>query len=44
MDFFKWALEHGQSQADALNYVPLPKSLVGQIEGYWKTQFAGLKE
>ena len=44
IDFFRWALEHGQSQAATLNYVPLPNSLVGQIESYWKAQFAGLKE
>jgi phosphate transport system substrate-binding protein len=44
IDFFKWALESGQSQADALNYVPLPESLVKQIEQYWKAQFVGLKD
>jgi phosphate transport system substrate-binding protein len=44
IDFFKWALESGQHQADALNYVPLPASLVQQIEQYWKAQFAGLKD
>jgi phosphate transport system substrate-binding protein len=44
IDFFKWAPESGQSQADALNYVPLPESLVKQIEQYWKAQFVGLKD
>ena len=39
-EFFKWALEHGQKQASELDYVPLPASLVQQIEAYWKTQFA----
>ena len=43
IDFFKWALENGQTQANALNYVPLPESLVKQIEQYWKAQFVGLK-
>jgi phosphate transport system substrate-binding protein len=43
MDFFKWALENGQKQANDLDYVPLPESLVKQIENYWKTQFVGLK-
>lgn len=38
-DFFKWSLEHGQPQAKSLDYVPLPDSLVQQIETYWKTQF-----
>jgi phosphate transport system substrate-binding protein len=37
--FFRWALEHGQKQADDLHYVPLPPSLVEQIEAYWKSQF-----
>lgn len=38
-DFFKWAVEHGQEQALVLDYVPLPPSLVEQIEKYWTTQF-----
>ncbi|HEY3520994.1 MAG TPA: phosphate ABC transporter substrate-binding protein PstS [Rhodanobacteraceae bacterium] len=38
-DFFKWSLEHGQSQAQSLDYVPLPDSLAQRIETYWKTQF-----
>jgi phosphate transport system substrate-binding protein len=32
--FFKYALEHGQGQANKLDYVPLPAALVQQIEGY----------
>jgi phosphate transport system substrate-binding protein len=32
--FFKYALEKGQSQANKLDYVPLPSSLVQQIETY----------
>ena len=32
--FFKYALEHGQDQAKKLDYVPLPDSLVQQIEAY----------
>jgi phosphate transport system substrate-binding protein len=43
INFFKWAIESGQPQAKALNYVPLPESLVKQIEQYWKSQFVGLK-
>ena len=35
LDFFKWAFEHGQAQATALDYVPLPPELVQQVEGYW---------
>ena len=38
-DFFKFAYEHGQEQARALDYVPLPTSLVSQIEAYWKAEF-----
>jgi phosphate transport system substrate-binding protein len=35
-EFFRWALEKGQAQAGELDYVPLPASLVSQIEAYWK--------
>ncbi|MBX8517970.1 phosphate ABC transporter substrate-binding protein PstS [Pseudomonas cichorii] len=38
-DFFKWSLENGQKQAEELDYVALPKSLVDRVEGYWKTEF-----
>ncbi|MBS0557505.1 MAG: phosphate ABC transporter substrate-binding protein PstS [Proteobacteria bacterium] len=38
-DFFKWSLEHGQSQAQELDYVALPEALVKQIEAYWQAQF-----
>lgn len=38
-DFFKWSLEHGQPQANALDYVPLPAALVAQIEAYWAKNF-----
>ncbi len=34
VDFFKFALEHGQDQAKKLDYVPLPDPLVQQIEDY----------
>ena len=39
LSFFKWALERGQTQAEALNYVSLPSTLVQQIETYWKARF-----
>jgi phosphate transport system substrate-binding protein len=32
--FFRWAMEKGQKQATALDYVPLPATLVKRIEGY----------
>jgi len=41
-DFFRFALEKGQKQAEELSYVPLPDSLVQQIEAYWKSQFAAM--
>jgi phosphate transport system substrate-binding protein len=40
-DFFRWSLENGQADAAGLNYVPLPPSLVRQIENYWKSEFGG---
>ncbi len=42
MDFMRWSLESGQPQAEQLHYVPLPSTLVQQIEAYWKASFAGL--
>ena len=36
--FFKWALENGKSQAEALDFVPLPDDLVKQIEAYWAAE------
>ena len=38
IEFFKWAFENGQPQADALHYVPLPPELVQQIEAYWAAE------
>jgi phosphate transport system substrate-binding protein len=38
-EFFKWSFEQGQKEADALDYVALPESLVKQIEAYWKSDF-----
>src|SRR5205823_6422575 len=32
LNFFRWALEKGQAQAQKLDYVPLPAELVIQIE------------
>ncbi|PPU98316.1 phosphate ABC transporter substrate-binding protein PstS [Xanthomonas populi] len=39
LDFFKWALENGQTQASELHYVPLPPELVKQIQAYWASKF-----
>ncbi len=38
INFFKWALENGQPQAQSLDYVPLPPALVQQVETYWSTE------
>lgn len=43
LDFFDWALEHGQPDAQRLNYVPLPEGLVNQIKDYWAANFASGK-
>jgi phosphate transport system substrate-binding protein len=38
-NFLEWSLKKGQAQAESLEYVPLPASLVSKIEDYWKTEF-----
>jgi phosphate transport system substrate-binding protein len=35
-DFFAWAYANGDQAAKRLDYVPLPDSLVRQIEAYWQ--------
>src|SRR5690606_16057355 len=34
-EFFRWVYANGDEQARALGYVPLPDSLVRQVETYW---------
>jgi phosphate transport system substrate-binding protein len=34
LTFFRWALQHGQPQAQKLDYVPLPADLVQQVDTY----------
>ena len=36
IDFVRWSLENGKSEAQTLNYVPLPPALIEQIERYWR--------
>src|SRR5690606_36453301 len=36
-EFFRWVYANGDDQARALGYVPLPDSLVRQVEAYWTT-------
>jgi len=35
LDFFRWSLEHGDTAAARLGYVPLPPGLARQVENYW---------
>ena len=35
VDYFRWAFANGDAAASSLGYVPLPDSLVQQIEAYW---------
>ncbi|WP_342739645.1 phosphate ABC transporter substrate-binding protein PstS [Bradyrhizobium sp. B117] len=39
IDFVRWSLENGKSEAQTLNYVPLPAALIDQIERYWQQNF-----
>jgi phosphate transport system substrate-binding protein len=39
LDFFAWAMRSGQADAESLDYVPLPQSLVTQIAAYWTRPF-----
>lgn len=38
LKFFAWAFHNGAQMAQALDYVPLPTSLVRLIENTWRTQ------
>lgn len=42
LKFFNWAYRNGAPAAEALDYVPLPQSLVRQIRHTWKSQIKGL--
>jgi phosphate transport system substrate-binding protein len=35
MKFFDWAYKNGKKAAEALDYVPLPDSVIAQIEKTW---------
>ena len=39
IDFVRWSLDNGKSQAETLNYVPLPPALIQQVELYWQQSF-----
>jgi phosphate transport system substrate-binding protein len=36
--FFRWAMEDGQELASSAQYLPLPPTLVRQVEAYWEEQ------
>jgi len=40
LKFLDWCLKNGQKQAEALAYVPMPDSVVKQIESAWAQQLA----
>jgi phosphate transport system substrate-binding protein len=41
LKFFDWAYKNGSKAAEALDYVPLPASVVAQIEKTWAEQIKG---
>jgi len=38
LKFFAWAFKNGSQMAQELDYVPLPASLINQVENTWRTQ------
>jgi len=40
LKFFAWAYKEGGTMADELDYVPLPASLVAQVEKTWSTEIS----
>jgi phosphate transport system substrate-binding protein len=41
LKFLDWCLKNGQQQATALQYVPMPPTVVSQIEASWAQWFKG---
>ncbi|HEY8370415.1 MAG TPA: phosphate ABC transporter substrate-binding protein PstS [Thermodesulfobacteriota bacterium] len=41
LKFFAWAYENGDSMAEELHYVPMPNSVVAQVETLWREQIKG---
>ena len=41
LKFLDWCLKNGQKQAEALAYVPMPDSVVKQIEHFWAAELKG---
>ena len=38
LDFFRWVYKDGRAQAEALHFVPLPQTLIDQVEAYWAAE------
>jgi phosphate transport system substrate-binding protein len=38
LKFFAWCYENGAKMAQGLDYVPMPKNVVQDVEGYWKRE------
>jgi phosphate transport system substrate-binding protein len=38
LKFFAWAYEHGDQMAASLDYVPMPDSVVKDVEKYWSSE------
>ena len=41
LTFLDWCLHHGQPQAEALGYVPMPDNVIKQIEAAWAKSLPG---
>ncbi|HUO38400.1 MAG TPA: phosphate ABC transporter substrate-binding protein PstS [Mycobacterium sp.] len=41
LEFLDWCLRHGQDQAKALDYVPMPDNVIKQIEASWAKNLPG---
>jgi phosphate transport system substrate-binding protein len=38
LKFFAWAYAKGDKMAEELDYVPMPKKVVGEVEKMWASQ------
>jgi phosphate transport system substrate-binding protein len=43
LTFFAWAYKNGDAMAQSLDYVPMPDSVVKDIEQYWKREIKDAK-
>jgi phosphate transport system substrate-binding protein len=41
LKFFAWAYKNGTGMAEGLDYVPMPASVIGDVEKSWMTQIKG---